>query len=515
MAKKFYITTPIFYANAGPHIGNAYTIVLSDVIARYNRLRGREVFFLTGTAEHGEKIIRAAEEVDMGPQSFVDVNVKKFLDLYKKLNISNDEFIRNSDKKHHWPGANLLWNRMVKSGDIYKKAYKGLYCVGCEKFITKKELIDGKCPDHDKTPEEVEEENYFFRLSKYQQRIIELLENNGVGIIPQSRANELLSFAKDGLEDVSFSRPEGIIPWGIPVPEDPTHMMYVWCEELSNYLSALGYGGKDKDFENFWPADLHVVGKDILRFHGIHWPAMLMSAGLSLPKKILAHGMILSGGRKMSKTVGNVVDPNNYIEKFGADVLRYFLTREISPLEDGDFTEERFIDSYNANLANGLGNLVSRTLKMAEQYFEGEVSRGTGSDIPTKNAFAMVGEDLKTEGFSVPYIIENIIIKKYKENMDSLNVNIATDIVWELVAILDRYITDNEPFKLIKEDRVKTENIIWNLLYGLFYVAYMLSPVMPETAEKIRKLLGAELDENSTPLSFITKPLKTPMFLRV
>jgi methionyl-tRNA synthetase len=515
MKEKFYITTAIPYANAKPHMGHAYEVTLADVIARYKRLRGAQTFFLSGTAEHGEKIICAAADAGMGPQAFVDKNVEEFLDLYGKLNISNDDFIRNSDKKRHWPGAQYLWTKLVESGDIYKKAYKGLYCVGCEKFITEKELVDGKCPDHDKAPKEVEEENYFFRLSKYQDRIIEILKNGEIEILPSSRVNELLSFAKDGLEDISFSRPEGAVPWGIPVPNDPTHMMYVWCEELSNYISALGFGREDdENFKKYWPADMHVVGKDILRFHGIVWPAMLLSAGLPLPKRILVHGMITSDGKKMSKTIGNVVSPYEYIEEFGADPLRAYLVREISPFEDGDFTKDKFLEVYNANLANGLGNLMSRTLKMADQYFDGTISRKLDTDVPLQRSFATVSGEETIQGFSIPYTIINTIMPEYYENMDSSKVNNAADVTWKLIGILDGYITDYEPFKLIKEDKDKTENIIWNILYGLYYVSLMLTPFMPETGDKIYNLLGVSLDDEGTPVSFSTKKIEKPLFER-
>jgi len=516
MEEKFYITTAIPYANATPHMGHAYEAVLADVIARYKRLSGFDTFFLSGTAEHGEKILRAAKLAEVGPQAFVDKNVAKLLDLYKKLNISNDDFIRNSDKERHWPGAQHLWVKMDEAGDIYKKSYNGLYCVGCERFITDKELVNGKCPDHDKIPERVEEENYFFRLSKYQDRIIEILEGDEIEITPQSRKKELLTFVKDGLDDISFSRPEGNIPWGIPVPNDSTHMMYVWCEELSNYISALGFGREeDGNFKKYWPADLHVIGKDILRFHAVVWPAMLLSAGLPLPKRILTHGMVTSDGKKMSKTIGNVVDPYEYYENFGSDPLRYYLSREISTFEDGDFTKERFLEVYNANLANGLGNLVSRTLKMSEQYFDGDVSRRQDTDVPLKKTFSTVSGNEDLLGFSIPYTIRNIIFPEYYAKMDSVEVNDAADVVWKLIGMLDGYVTDYEPFKLIKEDREKTENIVWNLLYGIHFVSLMLTPFMPDTADKINTLLGASLDDKGAPLSFDTKKVESPLFARV
>ncbi len=514
MEKKntFYITTPIYYTNGSPHVGHAYSSTITDILARYHRGIGDDTFFLTGNADHGDKIRRAAEALKMSPQAFTDANSEKFKDLYKKLNISYDDFIRNSDKEKHWPGAQELWRVMEKAGDIYWKAYEGLYCVGCEKFITKKDLVDGKCPDHDKAPETVKEENYFFKLSKYADQIRSLVEKDEIHILPASRKAELLAFIDSGLEDISFSRPENAILWGIPVPnDDRDQMMYVWCEELSNYISALGYGKEEhKLFDSYWPANLHIVGKDILRFHAIVWPAMLLSAGLPLPKTILAHGMIVSGGKKMSKTIGNVVDPHEYIDNYGADAFRYYLAREISPFEDGDFTKERFIEVYNANLANGLGNLVSRVFKMAENYFDGEVTRKLLVDVPfhVHRETLAGGEDV--EGYSIPYTVEKIIIPEYKEKMDVMNVQQAADVAWKLIGMLDGYITYHEPFKLIKEDKEKTENILWNLLFGIGSVIKLVKPFMPETSEKVDKIL--KQNDNG---SFEVKILTEPLFARI
>jgi methionyl-tRNA synthetase len=515
--RSFYITTPIYYSNAGPHVGHAYSSTITDMFARYHRGIGDDTFFLTGNADHGDKIRRAAEAAHMGPQAFTDGNSQKFKDLYKKLNISYDDFIRNSDKEKHWPGAQALWKAIEESGDIYWKAYEGRYCVGCEKFITEKDLVDGKCPDHDREPETVQEENYFFKLSKYSDRVREMIENDTIRILPATRKAELLAFIDSGLEDVSFSRPENPILWGIPVPNDDEHhqMMYVWCEELSNYISALGYGREDHErMDTYWPADLHIVGKDILRFHAIVWPAMLMSAGLALPKTILAHGMIISGGKKMSKTIGNVVDPDEYVDTYGVDAFRYYMAREISPFEDGDFTKERFIEVYNANLANGLGNLVSRTLKMATQYFDGNVSRTLDVDTPLKIRRESLGGKQTLDGYSIPYMIEKEFFPQYTQHMESFDLQSASDTVWKLIGLLDGYITDYEPFKLIKEDPEKTQNILWNILIGLDAVATMIDPILPETTEKMRTALGAsgEEVENKT---FQVEPLPEALFARV
>lgn len=515
MEKKFYITTSIAYANATPHMGHAYEVVLGDIIARYKRARGVKTFFLTGTDEHGDKIIRAAQKVGMGPQLFVDGNVEKFKRLFDTLSISYDSFIRTSNKDIHWPGAQELWKKLLTAGDIYKGVYKGLYCVGCEAFVTEKDLVDGNCPNHDVPPESIEEENYFFKLSKYTTKIKESIEKDEFIIMPISRKNEILSLLKEGLVDISISRPEGKIPWGVPVPDEKGQMMYVWFEALVNYISALGFGRKDNEnFKIFWPADIHVIGKDILRFHSAIWPAMLLSAGMELPKNIFVHGFITSGGKKMSKSLGNVVNPEDIISSFGSEALRYYLAREISPFEDGDFTEERFLEVYNANLANGLGNLVSRTLKMSEQYFDGNVSRRKDTDVPLKKTLATISGEEDVESFSIPYTINNTIFPEYYIKMDSFDVNSAADVVWGLIGTLDGYISDYEPFKLIKEDKDKTENIIWNILYGLHNVSLMLSPFMPETADKISVLLGASVDEEGIPISFQTKKVETPLFER-
>ncbi len=510
---KFYITTPIYYANAKPHLGHAYATVITDIFARYRRAQGDNTFFLTGTADHGEKIVRAATAVGMGPQAFVDQNAEKFKTLYKKLDISNDYFIRNSDKENHWPGAQALWNKIEAVGDLYQGTYKGLYCIGCESFKTEKDLTGGKCPDHNTACEEIEEENYFFRLSKYADRIKSIIENNEIEIIPASRKQELLNFINDGLQDLSFSRPEGVIPWGIPVPGKQNQMMYVWCEELSNYVSALGYGrSDDENFKTFWPADIHVVGKDILRFHAIVWPAMLLSAGLPLPKKILAHGMLISDGRKMSKTIGNVIDPDDLIGEYSSESLRYYFAREVSPFDDSDITAQKFKEAYNANLANGLGNLVSRTLKMSEQYFSGHVTGDTSTVPPirTHTTEAISLGDLA--GYNIPYLITNNILPRYHEYMGAYEINKASDVIWELVGHLDQFVTDYEPFKLIKTNKEETERIILGLLYGLNEISEMLLPIMPDTAEKIKELIGAK--ENDGTISFASTTPLEPLFMR-
>src|SRR3989338_2326616 len=370
---KFYITTAIDYVNAKPHIGHAIEKIQADVLARFHRQKGDEVWFLTGTDEHGAKIARAAQAAGKDPKDFVDDGAGHFKDLKKALNLSWDDFIRTSSQKRHWPGAQKLWLKLFEAGDLYKKSYKGLYCVGHEAFITEKDLVDGKCRDHQTAPELIEEENWFFRLSKYSDKIKSVIESGELKIIPESRENEILSLIRQGLEDVSFSRPRKDLSWGIPVPNDPEHTMYVWCDALTNYITAIGYGqeqnieiSKYRNFEYWWPADLHIIGKDILRFHTAIWPGMLLSAGLPLPKAIFVHGFITVEGQKMSKTIGNVIAPVEQ-KKPGTDPVRYYLLREIPSYEDGDFSYKKFEERYNGDLANGIGNLVARVTTIGQK----------------------------------------------------------------------------------------------------------------------------------------------------
>lgn len=516
MQKKSYITTSIAYTNAPPHLGFAYEATLADIIARYRRHAGFETFLLTGTDEHGDKIIRAAQKAKTSPQLFVDGLAQKFEELHRLLSVSYDEFIRTSDRDRHWPGAQAIWKKLLAAGDLYKDTYRGLYCVGCEAFITEKELVEGVCAVHGTSPEALEEENYFFRLSKYAPQIRAALESGELLVIPRVRVNELLASFNDIARDVSVSRPERDVIWGVPVPDDPRQLMYVWFEALTNYVSALGYGQKDDElFKKFWPADIHVIGKDILRFHAVVWPAMLLAAGLPLPKTIFVHGFITSGGKKMSKSSGNVVDPLGVVAEFGPDALRYYFARELSSTEDGDFTREAFIAAYNANLANGLGNLVSRTLAMAADYFEGEIaSLEQGSGVPLKMELETAAGIARIEGYSIPYVVHNTILPAYAAAFDALRFDQAADAVWLFIGHLDGFITDYEPFKLIKTDREKTREIIWSLLYGLHYIADMLSPLLPETAQHIGKLLGVKIGDDGKPHSFNPRKPSQPLFLR-
>ena len=464
---KFYVTTSIPYVNAEPHIGFALEIIQSDVLARYYRHKGEDVFFLTGTDEHGVKIVRAAKAAGKTPQDFTNGVTKKFKDLKKVLNLSWDDFIRTSDKKKHWPGAQKLWLKLYDAGKLYKKSYKGIYCIGHEAFITEKDLVNGKCKDHQKEPEIIEEENWFFKLSDYTKEIKAKIESDELKVAPKSRKNEILALINEGLEDISFSRPRKDLSWGIPVPNDSKHTMYVWCDALSNYISALGYGQDDSKlqapspkFKKYWPADVQVIGKDILRFHAAIWPGMLLAAKLPLPKTIFVHGFITVGGKKMSKTVGNVIDPFEIVKKYGADALRYYLLREIPSGEDGDFTYEKFEERYNAGLAKGLGNLVARVLTLSQ--------KNNIKAVKNKNFDAAIK---KTE-------------KQIEKFINEFRFNNALVAIWRLVASGNKYIDEKKPWALKPESK-EFKEIIGSLLFLISDIGALLSPFLPETSEKI------------------------------
>ncbi|MFH1759233.1 MAG: methionine--tRNA ligase [Patescibacteria group bacterium] len=475
---KFYITTAINYVNGPPHIGHVLESLQADAIARYRRQRGDEVFFLTGADEHGAKIVRAAEEQGKTPKELADENAVKFKHLKKDFNLSWDDFIRTTDKKKHWPNVINLWNKLAEAGDIYKKTYKGLYCVGHEAFVTEKDLDHGKCRDHNAEPEVVEEENYFFRLSKYADQIAEKIESDELKIYPKERKNEILSFIKQGVEDISFSRPSKDLSWGIPVPNDDTHTIYVWCDALANYLYP-----KDQ-----WPAELHVIGKDILRFHALFWPGMLLSAGLPLPKEIFVHGHITSEGQKMSKSLGNVVDPAELVKKYGIDPVRYYLLREIPPFNDGDFSYGKFEERYNADLANGLGNYAARVLALAKKYsVNPSVILRTESEGSKKDS-SQAQNDLDSEVANFISIAEKAVVQE----MEEYRIDGALDAIWELIRFGDCYINRKRPWDANQKLETRNQTIA-NALAILEKVGELITPFLPETAEKIKKGEGRAL----------------------
>lgn len=470
--QKFYITTSIAYVNAKPHIGFAMELIQADSLARYYRLLGRDVFFLTGTDEHGMKMVQTAKDQQKEVQELVDYNAGFFQELVKKLDISADHFIRTTDVSHT-QGARKLWEKMLDNSDIYKSSYEGLYCVGCEAFVLEKDLIDGKCVNHNKAPELLKEENYFFRLSRYSNKIQELIETDTLRVVPSARKHEILAILKDGLKDVSFSRPKSVLQWGIEVPHDPDHVMYVWCDALSNYITGIGYQDSNGLFSKFWPADIHLIGKDILRFHAAIWIGMLLSAGLEIPRAVYVHGYITSEGKKMSKSLHNVVDPVEYIEKYGVDALRYFLLKEIPTTEDGDFSKERFQVVYDSELANTFGNLVSRVIAMSIKYFEGKVP---ASDT---------NEDKKFEP-----LIESIW-SRYDEAMESFDLKRALEIVTELAIFANKYVEDTKPWVLAKQQEFTTlAAVLYQLLEMIRHIAMLLLPFLPSTATRIFHYLG-------------------------
>ncbi|MEK7650101.1 MAG: methionine--tRNA ligase [Patescibacteria group bacterium] len=505
MEKKFYITTPIFYVNAAPHLGHAYADVVADTLARWHRSRGEKTFFLSGTDEHGAKIVRAAQKAGLATQDFVAKHRDEFKKLLTILGASNDAFIYTADQERHWPGAQAFWEKLVAAGDLYKATYKGLYCVGHEAFVTEKDLVDGKCVDHGQAPEEIAEENYFFCLSKYKDQIKTAIAADEMLIIPASRKKEILAFLEEGVEDVSFSRPSKDISWGIPVPGDHEHTMYVWADALTNYINALGYGSRDDaNFKTFWPADAHIIGKDILRFHAVIWPGMLLAAGLSLPRQLLVTGMIRSGGQKMSKTLGNVMDPIEFVSEYGKDAFRYFLLREIPLGEDGDFTRERFSDVYEGNLAHGIGNLVSRTAAMINKYFDGEIAAPSAemlAGVPTRRALRheVLASRVSLEGSSLDHYFERDIAEEFSRAMFEYRLTDAITMLSGFFSLLDGYIQDYEPYRLVKTDPDKTKAVLWNVALHIIKSAKLLESFMPDTAAKIAGIFGADLAADKDP----------------
>lgn len=470
---KFYITNAIPYVNARPHIGHALEFIQSDVISRFQKSQGKDVVLSCGYDENSLKNVQAAEAEGISVQELVDKNGKLFFDLWEKLDIKFDKVIKGSDPKH-FSSSQKLWQLCEKNGDIYKKTYTGLYCVGCEQFYTKEELNGkGECLEHPgKQLEEVSEENYFFKLSKYTDKILDLIKSNTLEIIPEFRKNEIVEFLKRGLEDISISRSnERAKNWGVPVPNDNTQRMYVWFDALNIYQTAVGFNSDENLYKNLWPADLHVIGKGIIRFHAIYWPAFLLSANLALSKKIFVHEYFTVNGQKMSKTLGNVIDPTNLIEKYGTDALRYYCLAKFSPFSDGDFSEEKFAQTYNSDLANGLGNLVARVSKLCEiSGFK---------EMANEKSVHMID-----------------IADEYQKAMEEYRFNDALSLVFQKISKLDKYINEEKPWELLK---VSTNHkgrelsaILGHAVDQIVEIAILIAPFMPKTSEKIEKQFTKE-----------------------
>lgn len=476
MGEKFYITTAIAYTSRKPHIGNTYEIILTDAIARFRRFLGDDVFFLTGTDEHGQKIQEIAEKEGVAPQAYVDKIAAQIKDIANMLNISYDRFIRTTDE-YHVEAVKKIFKKLYDQGDIYKSEYEGWYCTPCESFWTETQLVDGKCPDCGREVKKTKEEAYFFKMSKYQDRLMQYIEDNPDFIQPESRKKEMVNnFLKPGLQDLCVSRTS--FTWGIPVEFDPGHVIYVWIDALSNYITALGYSPDNKGelYNKYWPADVHIIGKDILRFHTIYWPIMLMALGEPLPKQVFGHPWMLFGEEKMSKSRGNVIYAEDLVRHFGVDAVRYYSLHEMPYAQDGNITYDTFIARYNSELANTLGNLVNRTIAMINKYFDGVlVSNDVSGDFD---------EDLKATCLAS---CENIVKK-----METWHIADSLDEIWRIVDRANKYIDETTPWVLAKSDEAKPRlaTVLYNLAEAIRIIAALLSPFMPETAQKIIDQLG-------------------------
>lgn len=484
--ETFYLTTPIYYPSGKFHIGTAYTTVLADSIKRYKTLRGYEAYMLTGMDEHGQKIQNVAEERNMTPQAHVDEMAEAAKELWAKMDINYDDFIRTTQPRHE-KVVEEIFDRLMEQGDIYLGEYEGSYCTPCETFFTETQLVDGKCPDCGREVKKMKEESYFFNMKKYQKRLEEFYAQNPDFIAPESRKNELFNnFIKPGLEDLCVSRTS--FDWGVKVKQNPKHVVYVWLDALTNYITALGYGSNDTSkFNKYWPADLHIVGKDIIRFHGIYWPIFLMALDLPLPKKLYAHGWIMMKEGKMSKSKGNVVYPELLINRYGLDATKYFLLKELQYGQDGLFTPEGFVERFNVDLCNDLGNLLNRTIGMINKYFDGVI----------------VNPNI--EKSEVDIKLEETVLQKIKEtenNMDSLHISNALESIWEIIDKSNKYIDETAPWVLAKsenpEDKEKLASVMYHLAENLRIVAILISPFMVETSNKMFAQLGVEEQEDKT-----------------
>ncbi len=468
----FYITTPIYYVNGEPHAGHAYTTIAADALARYHRLKSEDVFFLTGVDEHGANVHKAAENAGLAPQEYCDKMAPMFTNLWERLNISHDVFLRTTSDLHK-RGANKFLNALYNSGDVYKAPYQGYYCRPCERFVPDKELTDEKiCPIHKLPLEQLEEENYFFKLSKYQERLLTHIQENPEFIHPESRRNELLSVLESGLEDISISRSS--VSWGISLPFDAEHIVYVWIEALMNYITALGYETDSECYRTFWPADVHIMAKDITRFHALIWPAMLMAVDLPLPKQVVAHGWLTKDGEALSKTRGIVIDMDTDIETYGLDAFRYYLLREFSFGNDGDYRPARLHARYNADLANDLGNLLNRVLGLVNKNFDG---------IPEPTTPGEFDDEIKQMAQGTADTLD--------EHIKAFAFDAGLETIWEFVRRINRYVQQTQVWTLAKpETKARMGTILYNSLEALRFISVLISPVIPETAEKIQKQIG-------------------------
>ncbi|KAF2958905.1 methionine--tRNA ligase [Thermotoga sp. Ku-13t] len=470
---KFYITTPIYYVNSEPHVGSAYTTIIADIIARYKRMMGYKVFFLTGTDEHGQKVYQAARAAGKDPQQFCDELAEKFAQLWKKLQISNDGFIRTTDPKH-MEVVQYFVKKMLENGDVYKGTYEGWYCVPCESYWSEDELGPNRtCPSCGREVKFIREDNYFFRLSKYRDALLEHYRKHPEFVQPDFRRNEMLKILESGLKDLSITRTT--FSWGVPMPNDPQHVIYVWVDALINYVSAIGYPTDPEKFNEFWPADLHLIGKEINRFHSIIWPAMLMAVGLPLPKTIFAHGWLTVDGQKISKSLGNAIDPKYFVDKYGNDVLRFYLVREIVFGKDGDFSEKGLVNRLNSDLANDYGNLLHRTLAMIEKHFD--------SQMPEPGSFEDIDEQF------VQQVLQKV--EQYLTRMDSYQLTDAVETVMQVLASANKYFDERKPWLLAKQGETrKLATVLYNVSETLKKVAIMFYPVMPNSSQEVLRRLG-------------------------